>query len=305
MMRIDEKLRPERFWGIVFGMRFKHYAPLLCVFVVLLVLASTPRVSDAWQQKLKPEELIAKHLESIGSIEKLKSAKSRATIGSTQVSFRVGGSGTMNGKANILSQGSSVRAGFTYSALEYPGEQIAFDGTKVTAGQMSPGNYPPFSRFIYENDVLLKEGLLFGSLSTAWALLDVGPKRPRLDSTGIKKIDGKQLYELKYQPRSSRVNVQGWLYFEPETFRHVRSQFKLEAPVSTLRSITDSAETVRYQIIERFDDFKETDGLTLPHSYNLEFTVDSPRGGLLTTWTHAIERIVQNEPIERPLFSLQ
>jgi hypothetical protein len=278
---------------------------MACLLAVLLIIASTPQVSDAWQQKLKPEELIAKHLDSIGSAEKLKSAKSRATIGTTQVSFRVGGSGTLNGKANILSQGSSVRAGFTYSALEYPGEQIAFDGNKVTAGQMSPGNYPPFSRFIYENDVLLKEGLLFGSLSTAWALMDVAAKLPRLDSNGIKKIDGKQLYELKYQPRSSRVNVQGFLYFEPETFRHVRSQFKLEVPMTTLRTITDSAELVRYQILERFDDFKETEGLTLPHSYYLEYTMDSPRGGLLTTWTHVIERIIQNEAIERPLFSLQ
>jgi hypothetical protein len=300
-----KSLRPDRICGIVSGMQFKQFAPMACLLAVLLIIASTPQVSDAWQQKLKPEELIAKHLDSIGSAEKLKSAKSRATIGTTQVSFRVGGSGTLNGKANILSQGSSVRAGFTYSALEYPGEQIAFDGNKVTAGQMSPGNYPPFSRFIYENDVLLKEGLLFGSLSTAWALMDVAAKRPRLDSNGIKKIDGKQLYELKYQPRSSRVNVQGFLYFEPETFRHVRSQFKLEVPMTTLRTITDSAELVRYQILERFDDFKETEGLTLPHSYYLEYTMDSPRGGLLTTWTHVIERIIQNEAIERPLFSLQ
>jgi hypothetical protein len=270
-----------------------------------LVIALTPSVSRARQQRLKPEELIAKHLESIGPAEKRKAVKSRATLGTTQVAFRVGGSGTLNGKANILSQGSSVRAAFSFAALEYPGEQIAFDGNKVTAGQMSPGNYPPFSGFVYENDVLLKEGLLFGSLSTAWALQDVAAKRPRLDSNGLKKIDGRQLYELKYGIRNAKSNIQAWLYFDPETYRHVRSQFKLEVPSTRLTNISDSAELVRYQIIERFDQFKEVDGITLPHSYNLEFTIDGPRGGMLTTWTHPIDRLVHDEPIERQLFSLQ
>lgn len=275
------------------------------VLVLVFTVALLSQISHARQQRLKPEELIAKHLDSIGPAERRMAIKNRATMGTVQVVFRVGGSGTLNGRANILSQGKSVRTGFGFSALEYPGEQIAFDGNRVTAGQMSPGNYPPFSRFIYENDILMKEGLLFGSLSTAWALYDVAAKRPRLDASGLKRIDGRQLYELKYQPRNSRVNIQGWLYFEPETFRHVYSQFRLEVPMSAPNRITDSAELVRYQIVERFGDFKEADGLTLPHSHNVEFTIDAPRGGLVTTWSHVIESIIHDGPIEPQLFSIQ
>jgi hypothetical protein len=198
-----------------------------------------------------------------------------------------------------------VRVGFSFPALEYPGEQIAFDGNKVTAGQMSPGSYPPFSGFVYENDTLLKEGLLFGTLSTSWALLDVASKKPKLDSTGLKKVDGRQLHELKYVGRNSRRSIQASFYFEPDTFRHVRSQFKMEIPTTRMSNITDSAELVRYQILEQFDDFKEVDGLTLPHSYKLDFTVDSPRGGILTSWMHNIDRIIHNESVERQLFTLQ
>jgi hypothetical protein len=62
---------------------------------------------------------------------------------------------------------------------------------------------------------------------------------------------------------------------------------------------------VRYQIIEQFDQFKEVDGLTLPHSYKLDFTIDAPRGGLLTSWSHAIESIKHNESIEPRSFSIQ
>jgi hypothetical protein len=279
----------------------------ICCFIAGLFILSSAPVSRAAQknEKLKPEELIAKHLDSIGSVEKRKAVKSRTTSGSAQVAFRVGGSGSLNGKANVLSQGNSVRLGFTFPALEYPGEQLAFDGNKVTAGQSSPGNYPPFSGFVYENDMLMKEGLLFGTLSTGWALFDVTSRKPKLDLSGLKKVDGKQLYELKYQSRSTRVNMQAWFYFDPETYRHVRSQFKLEIPASASTRITDSAEMVRYQIIERFDQFKDVDGLTLPHSHNIEFSVDSPRGGLVTTWAHSIDRIVHDEAIESQIFSLR
>ena len=284
-------------------MRSKQFVAVSCFLAV--AIASMPPISRAREEKLKPEELVARHLDSIAPAEKRKAVKSRSTMGSVQVAFRVGGSGTLNGQGNIISQGNSVRAGFSFTALEYPGEQIAFDGNKVTAAQSSPGNYPPLSRFLYENDILLKEGLLFGSLSTNWALLDVAGRKPKLDSNGLKKIGGRQMYELKYTARSSKGNMQAFLYFDPETYRHVRSQFKLEVPLPGLAKIQDSAELVRYQIIEEFDQFNQVDGFTLPHSYKIEYTLDSPRGGILTTWAHPIQRIVHDQSIERGLFSLQ
>jgi len=277
---------------------------LVVVVLFLLAVSFAPSRSTAKDEKLKPEELIAKHLDSIGPAAKRMAARSRKTAGSAQVIFRVGGSGSLNGKGNILSDGNSVRTGFTFPALDYSGEQLAFDGSKVTAGQISPGNYPPFARFVYEHDLLMKEGLLFGALSTGWALNDTPSRRPKLDVTGIKKVDGRQLYELKYGPRSVKDNMQVWLYFDPETFRHVRSQFRLEVPTSQISRISDSAEMVRYQIIEEFDQFKDVDGLMLPHSYKIDYTMDAPRGGIFSTWMHQIDRITHNESIERRLFTL-
>jgi len=272
---------------------------------VLMLFAAIAPVSRAKDEKLKPEELVAKHLESIGPADKLKAVKSRTTQGVVQISFRVGGSGTLMGKANILSQGNMIRSGFLYPANDYPGDQLAFDGNKVTAGQMSPGNYPPMVSFVYENDILMKEGLLYGSLTTAWALLDTQTRKPKLESTGVKKVDGKQLLELKYTGKSWKGTLQASLYFDPETYRHVRSQFKREVPLQKLNSITDSAELVRYQIVEQFEDFKTFDGLTLPQTHKIEFTLDSPRGGIVTTWAHAIERIVHDQSIETAIFSVK
>jgi hypothetical protein len=272
--------------------------------LTLLALTFVSQIAGAKDEKLKPEELIAKHLDSIGSAEKRNAVQSRATTGAAQVVFRIGGSGTLNGRGSIVSQAKAVRADLIFQALEYSGERIAFDGSKVTAGQISPGNYPPFSRFLYENNFLLKEGLLFGSLSTSWALLDVAGKKPKLESNGLKKVNGRQVYELKYTSRSPG-SMQAWLYFDPDTFRHVQSQFKMEVPTTSVTKITDSAEMVRYQIVEQFDQFKEVDGLTLPYSYKVDFTIDSPRGGLLSSWTHAIESIKHNETLEPRSFSIQ
>jgi hypothetical protein len=279
---------------------------IISTFVAAFLMVTTiAPVSRAKDEKIKPEELVSKHLASIGPAEKLKAIKSRTTQGTVQVVFRVGGSGTLNGKANILSQGNLIRSGFIFPAIEYPGEQLAFDGNKVTAMQTSPGNYPPMSSFLYENDSLMKEGLLFGSLTTAWALLDTGTRKPRLDVTGVKKIDGKQLIEMKYNGKSWKNGMTAFLYFDPETYRHVRSQFKIEVPTSKVTTITDSAELVRYQIVERFDQFGEFDGITLPKSHQIEFTVDSPRGGIVTTFAHVVDRVVHDEALEAPLFSVK
>jgi hypothetical protein len=269
-------------------------------------LAAIAGPTGAQDKKVKPPQLISKHLDSIGTADSRKTISTRTTAGPIQVVFRLGGQGTLNGAANILSEGPSIRTGMKFSALEYPGEQLAFDGNKVTVGLLAPGVHSPLASFVSENDMLLKEGLLLGALSTAWALLDTAGRNPKLDDAELKKIDGRSLYEMRYQPRrtgGSQLKV--WLYFDATTFRHVRSQYKMEVPAMKMTNITDSAELVRYQIIEDFDQFKEVDGVTLPHSYKLDFSIDAPRAASFTSWSYTIEGITHNGRLERQLFSVQ
>jgi hypothetical protein len=281
-------------------MQVKSLVLALCVLCVLLIALGV----EAKDEKLKPEQLIEKHLQSIGPAAKLKDIKSRMANGTARVDFRVGASGGMNGEGSFVSNGNAVRMGFRFPALDYPGEQFASDGDKVTVGQINPGNRSPLGRFVYENDVLLKESLLFGSLSTSWALLNTATRQPKLDLNGPKKIDGRSLYELKYTPKKSNGNIQAWFYFDTESFRHVRSQIKAEIVTGSVQRIADSAETVRYTLIEEFGDFKEVDGLTLPHSYKLDFSIDSPRGGFVGNWSCSIGQIRHNEPVERSVFAV-
>ena len=247
-------------------------------------------------QKLKAEEIISKYLDAVGPADKRAAVKTRVTYGAAQITYIVGANGSMEGRGNIISQGRASRLAFLFSAQDYPGEQIAFDGSKISAKDLprSPGNYSPLSRFILDNDAFFKDGLLFGPLSTASLLLDVAGRKAKVDSNGIKKIDGRQLYELKYAGRSG---IQTSFYFDPETFRHVRSIFKF-----TRTNPAAGGQDFQYQIDELFDDFKPVDGLMLPHSYQIEYSLEQR---FLIQWKHKIEKIAHNEALEADVFAVK
>jgi len=283
-------------------MQFKSSITVFCALLTIVsALAIAPAIG-AKDEKLKPEQIISKHLESIGPAEKLKEMKTRVVNGMVHLDVHVGGQANLTGQGTILSQGDSIRAGFTFPALEYPGEQFSYDGQKTGISQVQPGVRSPLGKFIFENDMLLKEGLLFGELSTSWALLNTAERQPKLDLSGPKKVNGRSLYEVKYEARKGRGNVQAWLYFDPDTFHHVRSQYKVEFANTEVQKIGDTVEPERYTLIEEFDQFKAVDGLTLPHSYKLDFSIDSPRGGFVATWTYAISGIAHNQAVDRQLF---
>ncbi|MGA2263499.1 MAG: hypothetical protein ABSH28_18945 [Acidobacteriota bacterium] len=173
---------------------------------------------------------MAKHLGSIGTAEARASIKSRLASGTAEVVLRVGGQGTIFGKGQLLSEGRKLRLAFTFGSSDYPGEQIVFNGERVDAGQVRPGRRSSLSTFLYSYDVIAREGLLGGVLSTAWPLLDLDARQAKLDYSGLRKIEGRQLHEVKYKAKKNPGDLQVALYFDPETFRHVRTQYHMVRP---------------------------------------------------------------------------
>jgi hypothetical protein len=256
--------------------------------------------------KLKPEELVEKHVASIGEPAARSGVQSRLVSGTSTAVFRLGGHGNLQGKNNILSEGHKIRIGMIFPALEYPGEQLAFDGEKVTVGQVRPGERSSLSAFVYQYDGLLKEGLLGGAMTTAWALLEFAERKPRLNYSGLKKLEGLELHELKYRPRKGIGDLQISLYFEPESFRHVRTQYRLVQPAwmaSTPAESSGQRDTL-YTLVEQFGDFKEVDSLTLPHSYKLVLTIEGQRNTILSEWNIAAEQVSHNQQIDPKYFRI-
>ena len=78
-------------------------ANLAALVIAAAILAvSAPVVSVSAQEKLKVEDVVAKHLEALGSAEARN--KSRIIQGTAVGTFRLGGSGSAEGGAVIASQ---------------------------------------------------------------------------------------------------------------------------------------------------------------------------------------------------------
>ena len=79
----------------------------------------------------KPEEVVAKHLDAIGSAEARKNMKSRVVQGGSTYRVLVGGTGAIDGKFVFASEGQKSNFLFKINAGGFHGEQFICDGAKI------------------------------------------------------------------------------------------------------------------------------------------------------------------------------
>ena len=65
-----------------------------------------------------------------------------------------------------------------------------------------------------------------GVLSTGWALLDIEKNKPGL-AFNQAKVDGQELYAIDYSPKTDLNDIKVKLFFDPDTFHHVRTEYRL------------------------------------------------------------------------------
>lgn len=277
---------------------------LLCLSVLSLVAASV----SLWAADLKPEDLVAKHLDSIGTAQARKDVKSRVVQGGATYRVIVGGSGAIDGKYVFASDGPRSNFLLKINASSYHGEQFICDGNKTSiAATWSDKTHSEFGDFVLSQDIFLKDNLLGGVWSTGWPLLDVQGRGPRLHSTGTKKVDGKELLGLRYQPRKS-TDLEIVMYFDPQTYRHVMTTYYIEPPRSIEGGELAQAQQMqkRYGVEERFSEFQTVDGLTLPSHYDLRFTLETESGQTKTIeWEVRTLSINNNIPIDARSFQVK
>jgi hypothetical protein len=309
----------------------------------VLSLAASGSV-DAKEKKLKPEEVVAAHLKSLGTPELLASIKSRGISGKASVEFIQGGVGTMVGQSMVISEASSLSVIMKFGGADYPGEYFAFDGTDVNVANMRPGQKSPLADFIYRYNGMMKEGLLGGVLSVGWPLLDLGKMDASLKYFSA-KVEGGELHGIEYTPKRDMNRVKVKLFFEPDTFRHVRTEYALKVegeqalqadqtvtlqgptsrtgrangqsdsgPITKSAGILDPVRFSYYLLVEKFDNFKEvkvgdsaggeTRNLTLPHSYTLEYSVEGQGSTFIAHWKIAADQWVHNLVVDPVVFKV-
>jgi hypothetical protein len=276
-------------------------------FALVLTLVLVTFFYRARAADMKPEEIVAKHLDSIGTAEVRGAVKSRAVQGKLRFKVLVGGGGEVVGSWGRVSEQRKSNFVMRFGTGEWRGEQFVFDGDKASfAAATSSHHRSAFADFVSSQDFIIKEGLLGGELSTAWALQNLDPGRVKFDSLGLKKIDGHELHGIEYHLKG-HTDMTVKLFFDPETYRHVATIYSVAISPNLGRSITDSSkqQEIRYTIEERFSDFKAEDGITLPRHYDLQYTQELQNGSTrVYDWDMTADKIMNNVGLAPANFQL-
>jgi hypothetical protein len=137
---------------------------------------------------------------------------------------------------------------------------------------------------------------------------------------GLKKLDGADFQAVSYQPKKNS-DMEITLYFDPETFHHVRTVYTVSVHVGLGQSSgpgevggnlaaggdvsTARQQETRYRIEERFSSFEAADGLTLPTHYDLRFQEELQNGFTKTVeWDTTTTRVLSNVPVDARNFEI-
>jgi hypothetical protein len=280
-------------------------AGLLLIAAVLLGAAIPGRVTEAVGiDKISVDEIVSKHLESLGTASARAAAGGRLVGGTSQVTFRSSGITQSEGGAVLASDGSRSMVTMKFPSSQYPYEKIGFDGKKVTAYQLPGAMYSSLGSFMRGNPEMLKEGLIGGTLSSAWPLLDLPSSKAKLESAGTKKSDARQLVEVRYLPHGGS-DLKISLFFDAENFRHVRTVYEKVISAQMGRTVDQSARMseTRYRLVEEFSDFKTEGGMTLPHTYKIHFEQQGA-GTQISDWVMTLVKFQFNLHIESKDFDV-
>ena len=121
----------------------------------------------ATEEKLRAEELVARHLEALGTREARAAAPSRIAEGPTHLKILVGGMASLSGRALLFSDRRTLRANLRFDAPSFGGESFSFADDRSEVGFVQPGRRSPLGDFLSVYDDPLREGLLGGVLSAS------------------------------------------------------------------------------------------------------------------------------------------
>ena len=268
-----------------------------------LVCSSFP--SPLPRQRLQPEEIVAKHLESIGPVKERAAVATRIISGTSQVIFRTEPVGQAGGRAVLASEGSKILIGMSFQSSVYPREHLGFNGTSFMAAFVTPGVRSMLGEFLMTHSLIFKQGLMSGTLSSAWPLLDLTARSTRLEYAGTKKFDNLTFHELRYLA-SGGSDLKTSLFFDRETFRHVRTEYErvIAAPIGNRSYANVEQRETRYKMVEEFSDFRNESGLNLPHTYRIKLSIDSAGGTFAGEWVMNLTSFSFNERIDPTSFSI-
>jgi len=258
--------------------------------------------------KPKAEDLVSKHLDALGTAEARAALKSLNVEGNLLTKFLRGGSGLAGGPFAMVSTGHKFLMEAKFDLPTYPGESYAFDGEKKTIGFVVPGQRSQLEDFLNHNGEVLAEGLIGGTLSTAWPLYDWQTRNAKLDVDGLKKVDGKELFRVTYRPRHGTGDLKIYLFFDPENFRHVKTIYteQSQAQMGATPGLSSVGGGANLTLEEDFGGFTKVNKLMLPTQWTLRYAQEGiGSGSSMVEFDMTIARIQANPNVSGVTFQIR
>ncbi len=257
-------------------------------------------------QKMTADEVISKHLDSIGTAEKRAGIKSLIAVGDTTVKFISEVNHKSEGRIVLASAATKNFLGMSLNATDYPSEKFGFDGEKLTVGIVRAGTRSVLRNFVQSNKILLSEGLFGGTLANSWALLKRPENKATLTYEGTKKIDGTEVYAIGFSVKGAG-DLDISLYFDKETFRHLRTEYRRISSAGFNKDPNQSSRfnETRFKLVEDFSDFKAIDGITLPHSYVILYSTSGQNGTTEVEWKSKLTEFAFNQTFPDSTFNVE
>jgi len=280
-------------------------SPLVLLLLTAAALLAAAPASAA--QEPTAEEIVAKHLESIGPAATRSAVKNLVVIMDCTAVLQGKIKGVADGGLVIVSEQNKMLIGMKFGSAEYPQEKFGYDGRRVTVGYLRPGQRSPLGGFLLTQDAIFKEGLPGGTLSAAWPLHKLSERQAKLRSEGSAKVGGRKAYKLAYQPRKGS-DLSITLYFDAENFRHLRTEYEKSVPAGLGTGGVNSSSSqrgARVKITEEFSDFRTEDKLTLPQTYVINMFIDSGSGTDTSKWTAKLKQFALNQELSAEMFDAE
>lgn len=278
---------------------------LIKLIAVFFAISSAVDLACCQTTTPTAEEIIQRHIESLGNIKERERNRNRMAVGSSLFEIHGIGQRSVNGNAVFASDSKNLALVSTFEMQDYRMERIGLFDNKIEIPFVDAGRRSPLGSFLMSYDKLLSSRILGGAIFSTWLFGELGEIPGRLHNTGKKKLNGRDVWVIEYSPKSGLPpGAYIKLYFDAENYHHVRTVYaqketepgfyntgggrEAAASGGGIREWTNEMASNSHTLTEDFDQIDPIGGLALPFKYNITLSIDSYKGTAEFTWKFVI-----------------
>ena len=215
------------------------------------------------------DEIIAKNIAAKGGMDKLKAVKTVRMTGRMTV-----GPGIEAPVVMELQRPNTMRMDITVQGMTL---SQGFDGTKAWILNPLQGSKVPQEMSAEEKSMVEEQADIDGPL------MDYKAKGHKAELLGKEKVEGSDAYKLKLTLKNGVIRT---FYIDAEHFLEIKEESK-----RTIRGTETESETI-------YGDYKDVDGLMLPHS------IDGGQKGSPQRQKLVVEKVEVNPKLDPSRFKM-